>query len=1018
MQVATMSNVGDTENPFAALLQDGTQANGVSKQLIESILLFTLSKDVDTKRNRPVLCLADVVVADNSTEETLGEDLLAHALFERLMLDETTKYLMPSGQVDQRQQEEALETRAIIYLHGAFTRWEETQRTGSLQDKEHSNRILDLILNNASTCMRQPDLFATQTFSSQWLELFEEADEHNTSTQEFLIRVAEKVLEDVEQLEALGALKAIFYPMLSELHKQLVKDNLITIRKNIFWILGFFVREKRAGLLGELLIDFTTPNPKAKGGEYMDTLLGQLLCMSIMPKTQTAPYEFFRDISLISQQSDPSLWQLLAHHQQAMFTLVKQLLVQSSTSKKKTLQWIANCLDANVARGHLWSTINLNLEQTVHSTASDAFMTSLSAVLMRLCAPLCSPALKVLLVDPTYCAVADPVERQSKGVNMLRAFEETCLLPTEEGEKRLTADKYNFITEIFYLAHKAFELGNRACIERLTRMMRELQNTQTAYQDVAASDPNNDLTKNLFRMLQDQMQQVLCIRNGLAEPENDTAILKFFEASAIWLTEIAMLPRESFEAGLDRKDFAPQLLRDLELLSETPPFVAPYMKSVPENIIDNIAAYLNFCRSFPGDQYIQMYTSSHDAFFKMILLFMGSSGLVKNPHLRAKLADALEFLLPTQISGSNRKAFHTHVFDSHTDRLQVVRSLLNVFVSIEMTGQSVQFEQKFNYRRPMYAIMEFLWTKEEHVECFRQLAQDAERNMEAIEPPIFLRFINLLINDAIFLLDESLSNLEQIKQLQQAQDNGEWNNLSHSERQQQTTNLHHLGMLARFDNILGRDTINLLKLLTSEIKSIFCHNSMVDRIAAMLNYFLLHLVGPQRERFKVKDKKEFEFDPAQMVLEIAHIYINLSTDNSFCLAISQDGRSYSHQLFGYAENILIRIGGGQLIGDMAEFAAKVQKMGDDYKEEQELLADAPEEYLDPIISTLMTDPVVLPSSNVTVDRSTIARHLLSDQTDPFNREPLTMDKVKSNAALKLEIEQWIEGKRSAARVKS
>lgn len=135
------------------------------------------------------------------------------------------------------------------------------------------------------------------------------------------------------------------------------------------------------------------------GGEYMDTLFGQLFCISIMPKTQTAPYEFFRDISLVSQQSDPSLWQLLAHHVQDMFLMIKQLLVQSPATKKKTLQWIANCLDANVARGHLWSAINLNLEQTVHSTASDAFMISLSSVLMRLCAPLCMPSLKVGKVE-------------------------------------------------------------------------------------------------------------------------------------------------------------------------------------------------------------------------------------------------------------------------------------------------------------------------------------------------------------------------------------------------------------------------------------------------------------------------------------------------------------------------------------------------------------------------------------------------------------------------------------------
>lgn len=69
--------------------------------------------------------------------------------------------------------------------------------------------------------------------------------------------------------------------------------------------------------------------------------------------------------------------------------------------------------------------------------------------------------------------------------------------------------------------------------------------------------------------------------------------------------------------------------------------------------------------------------------------------------------------------------------------------------------------------------------------------------------------------------------------------------------------LQQLGMLAKFDNILGRDTIKILKLLTSETKGIFVHNSMVDRIAAMLNYFLLHLVGPKKENFKVRFLLDF-----------------------------------------------------------------------------------------------------------------------------------------------------------------
>lgn len=40
------------------------------------------------------------------------------------------------------------------------------------------------------------------------------------------------------------------------------------------------------------------------------------------------------------------------------------------------------------------------------------------------------------------------------------------------------------------------------------------------------------------------------------------------------------------------------------------------------------------------------------------------------------------------------------------------------------------------------------------------------------------------------------------------------------------------------------------------------------------------------------------------------------------------------------------------------------------------------------------------------------RHLLSDQTDPFNRSPLTMDMVQPNVDLKRKIEEWIVEKRA------
>ncbi|KAF1320936.1 Ubiquitin conjugation factor e4, partial [Globisporangium splendens] len=76
----------------------------------------------------------------------------------------------------------------------------------------------------------------------------------------------------------------------------------------------------------------------------------------------------------------------------------------------------------------------------------------------------------------------------------------------------------------------------------------------------------------------------------------------------------------------------------------------------------------------------------------------------------------------------------------------------------------------------------------------------------------------------------------------------------------------------------------------------------------------------------------------------------------------------------------------------------------------ELMGDIPEEYLDPLLSTIMTDPVRLPSGQV-VDRSVIERHLLSSQqVDPFTREPLTVEMLVPCDALRREIRLYLKSK--------
>merc|ERR1712078_139988 len=90
----------------------------------------------------------------------------------------------------------------------------------------------------------------------------------------------------------------------------------------------------------------------------------------------------------------------------------------------------------------------------------------------------------------------------------------------------------------------------------------------------------------------------------------------------------------------------------------------------------------------------------------------------------------------------------------------------------------------------------------------------------------------------------------------------------------------------------------------------------------------------------------------------------------------------------------------------------VDKASQSVADDEALVADAPDEFLDELMCTFMSNPVILPSGHV-VDRSTITQHLLNDPIDPFNREPMTIEDAKPAVELKSKIDSWLEEKRAA-----
>lgn len=251
--------MASSDNPFSALL--GEVKSGIDKNLIEEIFLFTLKKDqLISPTKRALLCLADVVVCDVGSDAEMSEELLGHAIFERLMISNTKDFL-----VDGPQAEFALEIDTIVYLNRAFIACEQA-KTKFPEYRDACEKINSLVITNTSTCMRQPDLYPGHCVWEQWkhvMEMSEDAD--SAVTMEFIVQSVQKIYTEDVPLEALGALKANFYPLLGKIQADVSKANLVTLKKNVFWMLSFFVRDKRIPQMGEVLIDFTMPNSNTNG---------------------------------------------------------------------------------------------------------------------------------------------------------------------------------------------------------------------------------------------------------------------------------------------------------------------------------------------------------------------------------------------------------------------------------------------------------------------------------------------------------------------------------------------------------------------------------------------------------------------------------------------------------------------------------------------------------------------------------------------------------------------------------
>ncbi|CAD8174467.1 unnamed protein product [Paramecium pentaurelia] len=377
-------------------------------------------------------------------------------------------------------------------------------------------------------------------------------------------------------------------------------------------------------------------------------------------------------------------------------------------------------------------------------------------------------------------------------------------------------------------------------------------------------------------------------------------------------------------------------------------------------------------------------------------IFAMNSRYMANPHLRIK---GIELFHIFDQGRMNRRGIvqpqSCDFIFRNNEKIEkhMIGGLLKVFIDCERTGEGNQFYEKFNFRYQFCKLIRFLLEK--HKDIYKPLLnQTVEKEKE-----MFLAFANYYLNDMIFLLDECLSRMKKMKNLESQQQN--------MEQQQEYFKLQQ--ELKTFTTFLQEYYKNIQ--VFSEVQpEAFLTDEIRDKLANNLNYTLEQLNGKQAIQYKIQSLESVKFDPKLIMGNVIELYINFSQNEKFLMQVVKDDRCFSIELFQVTINLLDKhkIIPYERIQQFRDLIFKLLEYEEKQKIINQLPDDVPEEFLDPLCYSLMTDPVKLPHSNVIVDRLTIKKQLLNQQIDPFDRTPLTIEMVIEQPELKQRIAKFIE----------
>ncbi|XP_033763599.1 LOW QUALITY PROTEIN: ubiquitin conjugation factor E4 B-like [Pecten maximus] len=711
------------------------------------------------------------------------------------------------------------------------------------------------------------------------------------------------------------------------------------------------------------------------------TLLGPFLGLSVFAEDNTKVVEKYFSGHQLTPENTRLIHQSLQHGMEyvrsELFKVFHNILLNSE-SRDAALNFMATALSRNLKKSQIQVDERL--------VSGDGFMLNLLYILQKL-----SKKINLDKVDVYY--LFHPNARVSiKSETRLRALPDDAdkWAQSLQSQKTPPWQEPKFPTECFFLTLHCHHLSIIPVSRRYQRRLRAIRDLNRMVEEMEAAEPqwsllpNASRNKELLKKWKSQAQRLqkskLCADAAVLDESLLMHCLEFYSTLADYILK-AMDPKN----------------RGMTL--PLPDDIPMQFSALPDFYLEDIADFLLFALQFVPQIFDD--PCSDRIIHVLVVLICSSTRYINNPYLTAKLVEVIFVMNPAiQQQTAN---LHTRLLMHPLALQHLVPALMTFYTEIETTGASSEFYDKFTIRYHLSIIFKAMWSIPSH-----QLRMiDEARNGKH-----FVKFVNMLMNDTTFLLDESMDCLKRIHEVQEDMENAvEWAKQPKEEQQSRQRQLAMDERQCRSYLTLATETVDMFHYLTKKIKEPFLTLELADRLAAMLNFNLQQLCGSKCKNLKVKNPDKYGWVPRKLLNTLTDIYLHLDCE-AFAKAIADDERSYRKELFDDAIARMTRanIKTHNEIERFGSLQSKIDELVKKKREAEIDYGDIPDEFKDPLMDTLMVDPVILPSGAI-MERGIIMRHLLNSQTDPFNRQPLTEEQLLPATEMKEKITKWTRQRR-------